>query len=222
LCGKSPDSYRDEPSHFSCAGREIRTLSFTDFKPAAYTSSATPAALQCEFGGLSVAVHTQTSRSRCLLCGRSPDSYRDELSHFPVREERFELSLVPVLSQLRMPIPPLPRLRSVSVRFECDRSPALRAHAVLSGKQDSNLQPPASNAGKQPIVIFPVVRRRSFEHFQRQWQRSPEQRLDLVVVVIVKKKASLEGDASVRDCMCIQSGHPIDLQLIRKGKESPF
>lgn len=27
----------------------------------------------------------------------------------------------------------------------------------LSGKQDSNLQPPASKAGKQPIVIFPVL-----------------------------------------------------------------
>lgn len=32
-----------------------------------------------------------------------------------------------------------------------------RHSCLLSGKQDSNLQPPASKAGKQPIVIFPVL-----------------------------------------------------------------
>jgi hypothetical protein len=36
-------------------------------------------------------------------------------------------------------------------------SPTSACFHNLSGKQDSNLQPPASNAGKQPIVIFPVL-----------------------------------------------------------------
>ena len=30
-------------------------------------------------------------------------------------------------------------------------------YTMLSEKQDSNLQPPASKAGKLPIVIFPVI-----------------------------------------------------------------
>lgn len=40
----------------------------------------------------------------------------------------------------------------------------------LSGKQDSNLQPLASKASKQPIVIFPVLTQ---IHFLRDSQKNP-------------------------------------------------
>ena len=53
------------------------------------------------------------------------------------------------------------RIRTYSViRQRCYRPLQLSYSDVLpnlSGKQDSNLQPPASKAGKQPIVIFPEI-----------------------------------------------------------------
>lgn len=73
---------------------------------------------------------------------------------------------IQILSLTRLPISPFLLIVEV-VGFEptqskdngvTDRlsSPTL-TYFQLSGKQDSNLQPPASKAGKQPIVIFPVI-----------------------------------------------------------------